>query len=197
MKHLIRHGHSAPTGKDLDEFQLGWCEDEKKLYINDGGNILPIENTVTDAHTFFEVYQVNEHKTVENSLNLFRLTSKDFFVYSDSGKKNPVGSFTLCAAKSGSNCNIFLLFTPIEAGAAVTVSAWSSFSYNGISTSDLGENIVLNSTSFAVQLLNSSVPPAFDADILLKLDTTNICIRLQTDSNGTAIVKGETTYGAL
>lgn len=197
MKHLIRHGHSAPTGKDLDEFQLGWCEDEKKLYINDGGDILPIENTVTGAHTFFEVYQVNEHKTVENSLNLFRLTSKDFLIYSDSGKKNLVGSFTLCAAKAGSNYNIYLLFTPAAEGAAVTVSAWSSFSYNGISTSDFGENIVLNGTSFAVQLLNSSVPPAFDADILLKLDTTNFGIRLQTDGNGIAIVKGETTYGAL
>lgn len=46
MKHIIKHGKTQPSTKDLDPFQLGWCTTSKKLYINDDGKIRTISSTV-------------------------------------------------------------------------------------------------------------------------------------------------------
>ena len=39
MKHLIKRGTSIPTEADLEDYQLGWCTGNKKLYIKDDGVI--------------------------------------------------------------------------------------------------------------------------------------------------------------
>lgn len=46
MKHLIKHGVSIPTKTDLDNYQLGWCTGNKKLYINDEGTIRIMSSTI-------------------------------------------------------------------------------------------------------------------------------------------------------
>ena len=47
MKHLIKHGTSIPTEADLEDYQLGWCTGNKKLYIKDNGIIRQLSSTVT------------------------------------------------------------------------------------------------------------------------------------------------------
>lgn len=46
MKHLIKRGTLPPTTKDIDPFQLGWCTSNKKMYINDDGDIRIVSSTV-------------------------------------------------------------------------------------------------------------------------------------------------------
>lgn len=46
MKHIIKHGTSQPSTRDIDPFQLGWCTSTKKLYINDEGTIRTVSSTV-------------------------------------------------------------------------------------------------------------------------------------------------------
>ena len=47
MKHLIKRGTSIPTEADLEDYQLGWCTGNKKLYIKDDGIIRQLSSIVT------------------------------------------------------------------------------------------------------------------------------------------------------
>jgi len=45
MKSIIRHGSTPPTSKDLDEYQLGFCNSNNLLYIkNANGEIVPLND---------------------------------------------------------------------------------------------------------------------------------------------------------
>lgn len=46
MKHIIKHGNKIPTVDDLNNFQLGWCTGNKKLYLNDDGTIRVMNSTI-------------------------------------------------------------------------------------------------------------------------------------------------------
>ena len=58
MKHLIKRGTSIPTEADLEDYQLGWCTGNKKLYIKDDGVIRQLSSTVVlEDNTFVESKQ--------------------------------------------------------------------------------------------------------------------------------------------
>ena len=58
MKHLIKRGTSIPTEADLENYQLGWCTGNKKLYIKDDGVIRQLSSTVVlEDNTFVESKQ--------------------------------------------------------------------------------------------------------------------------------------------
>lgn len=58
MKHLIKRGTSIPTEADLEDYQLGWCTGNKKLYIKDNGVIRQLSSTVIlEDNTFVESKQ--------------------------------------------------------------------------------------------------------------------------------------------
>ncbi|MCF0125587.1 MAG: hypothetical protein HUJ68_07515 [Clostridia bacterium] len=85
MKHFIKHGTTVPTPADLDEFQLGWCTSDKKLYIKDNGEIKDVSSTVImkDNTTLFsEGASISPLSTYRNEIvtsdNLKLTTSFDF-----------------------------------------------------------------------------------------------------------------------
>ena len=83
MKHLIKHGVSIPTKADLDNYQLGWCTGNKKLYINDEGTIRIMSSTIAlgenvmvaskgitlDKNDIFTLETVTEDKTTVEVTN--------------------------------------------------------------------------------------------------------------------------------
>ena len=53
-KILIKHGSTVPNTSQLDQFELGYCTSDGKLYIKNGSNILNI-TPASHSHAWSEV----------------------------------------------------------------------------------------------------------------------------------------------
>lgn len=187
MKSIIRHGKSVPTVDSLAEHQLGFCDTDNKLYIRKDDEIVKIDNTVTDEHSF--VYVSNGSNKLEDKA--LRINSKLSFsiVPAFSDNKNSIAFKVANSSNEEVAASYKYVFNVVDFDAANTPSL--------LSNSEEDFAIRVPAASFTTIALPKTSGYSVSYRGLLKIDVANFDLTLNMKQSGDFVLYGSVSYGSI
>lgn len=190
MRSILRHGKTVPTTKDLANHQIGFCDDDNKLYIRKDNEIVKIDNAVIDEHSFAYTSngtnKLNEKALMINS-NLSLTVEPSF-----SDNKNKITFKVTNSTNEEIVVSYKYIFNVTDFSAANTPSLVSN------SSEDFA--VTVPAASFAAITLPSTSGYSVSYRGLLKIDAANFDLTLNMKHTSTAddfILYGSVSYGSV